>query len=477
MPTVTTVPLILLFALLWRLTGGQILAMVAFVSVFSAASALDFGSLGVSPWLFVLGAGLVVKFIQGHGTYRLTPGLNRTALWLVMVFLAYASWTGIAYPLLFAGTPVVRTVAEEPLAWGMSNFAQLCYLLAAAVLYLLALGSTRAELRLVLRWYVRGCIVASCFAMYQLANAVTHIPYPSEVLYSNKAHVIYSAYMINGVWRLNSTFSEASEMAGVLIVGVALLGWDMVTLPFRITRMLSLVLMLVSLLMTVSSVGYICLGFLVLIGSALGIRYVVKQGSLSIQRVIFALLLMLGTLTVFTLQPAARDTVGKVIQSTLLEKQNTESYRNRTLTHSAALHTLENTAYMGAGWGSARASGLLYVLLATVGIPGVVLFLAFLGALVLPLFRAKRPASPALQLATSEQGQQYEQALLGLCVLVLSLVVAGAEPVDPVLWILFGIATVARAPVAERRQLAVAGPAPALIPWSPLERHSSFSPL
>ena len=392
MPTMTTVPLILLFALLWRLTGGQLLSMVAFVSVFSAASALNFGSMGVSPWLFVLGAGLVVKFIQGHGTYRLTPGLNRTALCLVMIFLAYAGWTGITYPVLFAGTPVVRTVAEEPLAWGMSNFAQLCYLLAAAVLYLLALGSTRAELRQVLQWYIRGCVVASLFAMYQLANATLHVPYPSEVLYSNKAHVIYNAYMINGIWRLNSTFSEASEMAGVLIVGVALLGWQVVTLPFRLSRALSLLLMLISLLMTVSSVGYICLGFLALFGSVLGIRYVVRQGSLSIQRVVFALLLLLGAVTVFTVQPAARDTVAKVIQSTLLEKQNTESYRNRTLTHSAALATLEKTDYMGAGWGSARASGLIYVLLATVGIPGVLLFLAFLGSLTIPLFNAKRRA-------------------------------------------------------------------------------------
>ena len=59
--------------------------------------------------------------------------------------------------------------------------------------------------------------------------------------------------------------------------------------------------------------------------------------------------------------------------------------------------------------------------------------------------------------------------------LVLSLVVAGAEPVDPVLWILFGIATVARAPVTKRLK----GPSAKLAPatWSPLQRDPNFSTL
>lgn len=338
-----------------------------FLSVFSAASALNFGSSGLAPWLFALSAGLLIKLVTGHTVYRITPGTNRKAVWLIAAFLVYACWTGVAYPLLFAGTPVVRMAAEEPLVWSMSNFSQLCYLLAVATLYVMALGYRREELRDVLTWYVRGCVVAALFAMYQLLNAITHIPYPSAVLYSNKAHVVYNAYMIDGMWRLNATFCEASEMAGFLIVGVALTGWKLVTEPFRISRLCSLLLLLVALLMTVSSVGYLCLGYLLVCGGILAVRYVAGQGGLSIPKVVFALLLVLSAVSVFSLVPAAGNAGTKLVQTTLLDKQNTDSYRNRTFTHGAALEVLSNTYYMGAGWGSARASGLFYILLATVG--------------------------------------------------------------------------------------------------------------
>ncbi len=441
MPTVTTLPLVLIFLVLWRITGGQILSIVAFVSVFSAASALDFGAMGVAPWLFVLAAGLVLKVCTGHRVYRITPGINRPALLFLAAFLLYACWTGIAYPILFAGTPVVRTVAEEPLVWGMSNFSQMCYLLAAAVLYIMALGYSRQELRQVLDWYVRGCVLAALFAMYQLLNAMTHIPYPSAILYSNKAHVVYNAYMINGMWRLNGTFCEASEMAGFLIVGLVLTGWKLVTQPFRISRLCSLALLLVSLLMTVSSVGYLCLGYVAVCGGILVIRYILQQGSASIVKVSLFLLLVLGMVSVFTVVPSAGTMVSKVVRSTLLEKQNSDSYRNRTMTHGAALQTLSNTYYMGAGWGSARASGLLYVLLATIGIPGLLLFLGFLLSLTGPLFRTQ----PSSSLGDTEDNQ-YAKALFSLSVLLIAMLVAGAEPVDPMLWLLFGIATVGNSP-------------------------------
>lgn len=448
MPNISTIPFLLMFAVVWRMTGGQVLAVVAFVSVFSAASVLDFGPMGVAPWLFALALGLGIRLLQGHKPYRLTLGTNRKALCLALVFFVYTAWSGVAYPLMFAGTPVVRTVAEEPLAWSTSNFSQLCYLGSAAVLYLLALAASRQELRNILNWYVRGCILASAFAMYQLLNAITHIPYPSEILYSNKAHVVYNAYQINGIWRLNATFCEASEMAGFLIVGIALTGWSLVTEPFKLTRLLSLLLMLTSILMTVSSVGYLCLGYLTVCGVILAIGYVVRQRRLSIPKVVFGLLVAMGMCGLFTLQPGARETVTKVIQSTLLEKRSSESYRNRTLTHDAALETLQNTYFMGAGWGSARASGLVYILLATVGVPGLLLFIGLLVSLLIPLFHSNPPEKqPPL-------ADQFGQALLALSVLLLAMVIAGSEPVDPLLWILLGVVTVARSPIAKTAQAA-----------------------
>ena len=446
MPTITTIPLLLLFGLLWRWTGGQILSIVAFVSIFSAASALNFGALGVSPWLFVLALGLLIKGITGHRPYQVATGTNRAAVCLMVLFLIYAVWSGFAYPVLFAGTPVVKTVGEEPLSWGMSNVAQLCYLVAVAVLYFMTLGCSREELRMALAWYCRGCTVAAAFAFYQLLNAVTHIPYPSAVLYSNKAHVVYPAYMINGVWRLNGTFCEASEMSGFLIVGIVLTGWSLVTKPFRAARLFALFLMVASLLMSVSSVGYICLAFVVLVGGILTLFHHARRGGLSIPRVVFGLILALGAATVFITVPSADTMVTKVVQSTLLDKQNSDSYRNRTLTHRDALATLGKTYYMGAGWGSARASGLVFVLLATIGLPGLLLFTAFVVSLAWPLFQRRHAPFGVRRTRTFVPVDQLAVSLFGVSALLLAMLIAGAEPVDPMLWILFGVATVGRSP-------------------------------
>jgi predicted Co/Zn/Cd cation transporter (cation efflux family) len=96
---------------------------------------------------------------------------------------------------------------------------------AVVVVFLLAVSSKRKDLEDALDWYMRGCVTAAIVAVYQLANAITHIPYPDAVLYSNPSYVIYRAYKINGLWRLNGPFTEASDMAGAMVVGLALVGW------------------------------------------------------------------------------------------------------------------------------------------------------------------------------------------------------------------------------------------------------------
>ena len=448
MPTATTLPLIVLLFFLWRYTKGQILPCVLFTSVFSAASVLNLGALGIAPWLFTLAVCLVIKLVQGHAPYRLAQGANTIALHLIIVFLAYAAFAGMVYPVLFRGVTVMRIGDPGPLSWGLSNVAQLCYLFAAAVLYFITLSSTRQQLREAIDWYVRGCVVASLFAMYQLLNAVAHVPYPDAVLYSNPSHMVYRAYMINGMWRLNATFSEASEMAGFLIVGLALLGWQMLRGPLRLWPTLSFLLMFVSLLLTMSSVGYLCIGYMAFVLAVLAIRRMLRSGGLSPAKVVVGLVVLAGFITLFTLSTTAVQTVQKVFTSTLLDKKDSDSYRERTETHVIALETLAETDYLGAGWGSVRASGLFYVLLGCLGVPGLTLFLAFVGSLFLPLFRRYAPgvAPPSRDL--------IEKSLFGMSTLLVAMIVAGAEPVAPILWVLFGVATVAcpSAPRARARR-------------------------
>jgi hypothetical protein len=350
--------------------------------------------------------------------------------------VCYAIFSGLLYPILFQGVLVQGShdSTPGPLVLGIANVAQICYLVTAVAVFGLALASSREALSSALDWYVRGCIVACIFAMYQLANAVYGVPYPTEILYSNPRYVIYHAYKINGMWRLNSTFTEASVLAGHLSVGIALLGWNVVTRPLRWRSSLSLALMVVTLLLTLSSTGYLSLIVTVLAGSALTLRAVFRAQSLSRGKAILLLAAAL-VVTVALITTNATAMINKAIHSVLLDKEDTSSYRERTASNYAAMETARQTYYMGAGWGSVRCSSLGPGLLATVGILGTLLFCTFLLSLALPLFGPSK---------ISQRGDTYEKSMLGTLVILAAMMVAGNEPDQPILWVLFAACAAGR---------------------------------
>ena len=445
MPTASTLPVLILIALLWRLTKGEVLSIVLFMSAFTAASALNLGALGIEPWLMAFVLCVSVKLMQGIARPKLTRGVNSTAVVLLLLFVFYAVGSAIFSPFLFKGVTVVRANSITPLTWSTSNLAQSFYLLVAAALYLLTLTSPVEELLHAVEWYIRACITVSFLAMYQLANGITHVPYPDVVFYSNPSYAIYHAYKINGMWRLNGTFCEASEMAGFLIVGIALLGWELITRPVKFTRAASFALMVVSLLMTLSSLGYASLVILSLCATVFYAHRDITKG-ISPLRFVGGVVLLGVIISFCTLSKEGVQVVDKVITSTLLEKSTSDSYRERTETHEFAIKTLADTDYIGAGWGSLRASGLAFIMLGTLGIPGTMLFASFYFSLFKPffykavVFAVKRPPSNDL----------FARSLFAATMLLCSMLIAGSEPVMPILWILFGIATVARPRAAQQ---------------------------
>jgi hypothetical protein len=353
---------------------------------------------------------------------------------LLLTFFCYAIWTGIVYPFLFHGITVLSPHGGgqlTPLSWGTANLFQIIYLIAVIAVYLLALFSTRQTLQSAVTWYVRGCLVISFFAFYQLANAVLHVPYPSSVLYSNPAHVIYPAYKINGIWRLNSTLNEASSMAFYLSVGIALQGWQVLTGPFRWRSSLSLSLLAVSLLLTQSSSGYLSLVFILAVAGTLYGSYLLRSGGIPRATFLGFVLLAIAGTVVFAATPAS-TIVDKEVKLVLLEKKNSSSYRERTAANVAAMQSAQQTYFLGAGWGSLRCSGLGYMLIGNVGVPGLLLFVSFLGTLFLPLvFRRKG----------STRGNLYERSLFAIAVSIFGMALVGAEPISPILWVLFAAAS------------------------------------
>lgn len=429
MPTASTVPLLLLVVILWRVTKGELLSIILFLSIFQAASAINLGDMGIAPWIVALALGLLFKLAKYRTAPLVMTNVNSTAIRLLFAFVGYATFSGLVFPILFSGVLAQGShdSSPAPLTLSIANIAQICYLLTAVTVFGVALFSTREALSSALDWYIRGCVVTSFFAVYQLVNAVTGVPYPSALLYSNPRYVIYPAYMIDGMWRLSSTFTEASSLAGHLSVGIALLGWKVVTHPLRWQSSLGLLLMVLTLLLTLSSTGYLSMIVILLVGGALTMRVIFLRRSLARAKAILLLSVLLAGIVTLLISNVA-VTVNKAVHSVLLDKEDSLSYRERTASNRSAMETSRQTYYMGAGWGSVRCSSLGPGLMATVGVIGVVLFCAFLISLTRPLF------VPGYK---SQQGDIYEMSLLGTLVILAAMMVASNEPDQPILWVLF----------------------------------------
>lgn len=449
MPTASTLPFIVLLIVLWRATDRNILAIVLFMSIFDAASALNFGSVGLVPWVASLLLCLLVKLVFGHRPPDFLRGANQAAVALLIVFIVYAAFSSVINPNLFAGLMVLKSATVEPLSWGATNVAQLCYLLAVTVIFVLAATRSRTEMEAAIQWYVRGCLVSALFAIYQLANATMHVPYPEAVLYSNPSHIIFPAYQMNGMWRLSSTFPEASEMAGFMALAVGFVGWELFTRKITAWSLCKFLLLLACALMTFSTTGYLTLAFIVVAGVLLYAKKVLSAGVIE-QRTLIVGIVVGSLILVAGASPTVRTVSMEAVRSTVLDKKDSDSYKARTETHGAALETARSTYLLGAGWGSVRPSGLFYVLFANLGIIGVVIFLGLVVSLFWPLLNARRHHS---------HDDLFERSLFGVSIMLLAMLIAGGEPVAPVLWGLFGIAAAScRAPHTSDVQSAVVIP-------------------
>ncbi len=433
--TASTLPLLVLIAFLWWRTKGELLPIILFASIFDAASALNIAGSPISPWIFALLICLPIKALTGKLRWKPIPGMNRTAFKALLLFVGYAVFSSVAFPFLFHGILVSNSHngLNTHLSWTFSNFAQPSYLLAAFSVFLLAIHSTREQLRSAVDWYIRACVCIAAFAMYQLAAAIVHIPYPSAILYTNTTHVIYDAYKIGGVWRLNSTLTEASEMAFYLGTGLALLGWHLATHRIRWQSAASFVLMLTAMVLTVSTVGYACLGTIATGGILLYLRYSFRRRSVAPIKVLLVLALI-GTAVPLVLLTGAGHTIGKVFETVFINKVDSDSYRERTLWNTLALQTSHDSYYLGAGWGSVRASSFACSLMGNVGIPGVLLFLIFILQLLRPLFAPRRYA----------RFEMFERSLFAIAIMLVALLIATPDPIMPIIWLLFAVAVASK---------------------------------
>ncbi|RRA47254.1 O-antigen ligase [Acidipila sp. EB88] len=453
--TASTLPVLVLIAFLWWRTKGELLPIILMCSVFDASAAVVVAGSAVVPWILALAICLPIKIITGTLQWKPMVGTNKGAYHAMFLFVGYAFFSAMVCPFVFHGILVSNSHngMNQPLAWTFSNFAQPSYLLCAMCVYLIAVHSTREQQRNAIDWFIYAAVTVASFMMYQLANAVLHVPYPSAILYTNTTHVIYDAYKIGGVWRLNGTQTEASAAAFFLAIGLALQGWQLATHRIRWQSAAAFLLMLTALVLTVSTTGYACMVTLALSGILLYARHSFRKGGAAPVKVLIALALIGVAVPAFLLTNAGQ-TVSKVLMTVFVDKMSSDSYRERSMMNSLALQTAHDSYYFGAGWGSVRASSFACSLFGNVGIPGALLFAILLMQLAKPLLKPRRYVRLAL----------FERTLYGVFVMMVAQLVAGADLISPIIWTMFGIATASK----PLRRASAAVPAPSLAPADPL---------
>ncbi len=81
-----------------------------------------------------------------------------------------------------------------------------------------------------------------------------------------------------------------------------------------------------------------------------------------------------------------------------------------------------------------RASSLACSLMGNVGIPGVLLFTLALLQMLRPLARPRRYA----------RFDMFERSLFALAIVILAHLIAGSDPIAPILWVLFAVVTASK---------------------------------
>jgi hypothetical protein len=450
--TVSTAPLLALLVVLYFAANKELWSVLMFSTIFQGAALVSFGGgtsgLALAPAQVVLVVLILEKLLSKPVSGVKRPQAQTNVASSLFLYGAYAVLTAIFCPFVFEGIAVTnpRVGMDAPLTWSMYNVTQTIYLLLGiAVFWLSVYRSTLDEIRRALDWYVIGVTVAAGLAIYQYVAFNTGLPFPSEILHSNTQHAIFEAYDLGAFTRVNSTFTEAAAAAGSFSTALALVLWRLLFVEYTTPLLISLITLRTGLILTRSTMGYAALGFIFLSAAVLYLKKTVVTPRVSLFRNVFAVFLLL-TVSVLMMIPSVRTEIGDLLDTVIFTKTSSASYLERTAWNEAALRAGSQTHWLGAGWGSLRASSLVANILGTVGMPGLCLFAAFciLG------FRL------AIRIPVDKY-QTQRSVLLPVVVSLLDFVFGGPEMTDPVIWFLFGVAAFAPFEWPQRRDHAFSG--------------------
>ncbi|MDO6387299.1 MULTISPECIES: hypothetical protein [unclassified Uliginosibacterium] len=389
--------------LLWS-APERLLSLQIVACVFAGSAAFSLPALGgatVAPGFAVLLllALCVLKFGHLHSMFEAMAPRQPGFPLLMLVVWGFVS--AAVLPRLFGGevdvvsmnrsSVVLGAVPVETLAPGSGNITQSVYAAGELVVFAVALVFLRLEGGLeragrAMLWLAGLNLIAAVIDLGGYYSGLGNLLEPLQT--ANFAFMPEAAF--GNVKRINGTFPEASAFAGFTLPLMAFCYvlwrercWPRLSGPLALGSLLAL-------LLATSSAGYGGLGvyaaLVLVISFCEGWR---PGGHTHLWHYLglgLAAALVIGA--ILALLPAVREQAWDIIENTLLYKSSSSSAIERGEWNQISWQAFLDTWGLGAGMGSARASSLPMVLVSNVGLPGSLLFLAFLARVLL----AKLPA-------------------------------------------------------------------------------------
>ncbi|MBX9458400.1 MAG: hypothetical protein KL863_21510 [Rhizobium sp.] len=370
------------------------LLVLSICTVFGAAAALSLPSLGgasiLVPNLYLVF--FVLRCLMAYGPGPSLEAVNtRRVGFLLLLLTAFGLVTAFAYPYFFQGdteTMIVQrtsgarnVITLAPLKFASGNITQSVYAIGGLLCFLFTFahfsgfGSKDQFIKAI-------AVVGAINIAFAVADIITHFTGTSELLgfVRTANYALLTGAEKGGLKRISGTFPEASAFADytVTLFAVTATLWLARIRP-RLTGPVA-GLSLVFLVLSTSATALVCL--------ALVLPVILTQSFLASARsprfgrpaalVFIAAGLPFVVLMLVVVFPEIAAAIHAFFDEIVLSKAHSQSGRERAAWNSVAYQTFLDTAWLGAGLGSARASSFILVLLSNIGIPGLILFSAFI---------------------------------------------------------------------------------------------------
>ncbi|MQB41508.1 hypothetical protein [Rhizobium sp. ICMP 5592] len=378
------------------LGNGATVVMLAVTAVLGSAAAMFIGSANIQPGHVLLGF-LVLGVItreRAAGAFVHALRLGEPGFWFALL-VVYGVMSAYFAPRLLTGVtqivPLGTTVFGDtrstvPLVPVSSNFTQSVYMIGNLICFAMtvAVASTYRGFQAVLAGLLAYSVANTVFALLDIGTYSTG----SQGILAfmrNAQYTLHTDDQIAGVKRIVGSFTEASSFARSTLGVFAFTGtlWLCGRRPYISGPIAAISLVLV--VMSTSSTGLVGAPVMVLIlfATALAVSGRKNTSRTATVAIVFAPLVSLAVGLLAAIDPDMSKLIYNYIDIVALGKSTSDSGIERNSWNMAAIQNVFDSLGVGVGLGTARTSSFLLALLANVGVPGTIFYLAFaFGALI-----------------------------------------------------------------------------------------------